>query len=96
MKKIIILILTIPILLGISDYLNMYTFTGAADKAFLILGFAVAFVVFVYNIVLTIKAIRKHQKNAIILHVLLEIYSIIYLFIILSTYVEPYIIEFEF
>ena len=96
MKKIIVLLLAVPMLLGISDYLNMYTFTEVADKAFLILGFAVTFVVFIYNIVLIIKAIRKHQKNAIISHVLLEIYSIIYLLIILSTYVEPYIMEFEF
>lgn len=68
MKKIIVLLLAIPMLLGISDYLNMYTFTGAADKAFLILGFAVAFVVFVYNIVLIIKAIRKYQLKWVYKH----------------------------
>lgn len=96
MKKIIILILTIPILLGISDYLNMYAFNRTADKVFLILGFAVALAVLIYNAVLIIKTLRKHQNNIAILHILLEIYSVVYLLIILSTYVEPYIVVFEF
>lgn len=95
MKKIVLLLLTAPILLGISDYLNMYTFNQVADRIFLIGGALIVFIAFVCSLILAIIEMIRHKKNRVLLNLCIWIYSFTYLIIILFTYVIPYL-EFEY
>lgn len=95
MKKIIILLFVVPMLLGISDYINMYTFNRVADKILMIVGFMIIFVAFLSSLVLTMTDIKKYKKNRILIDLLITVYSLTYLIIILFTYVIPYL-EFEY
>lgn len=94
-KRLIVLLLTIPIILGMSDLLNMYTFNKIADKAFLLLGFVLALVVLIYSVILLIKAVKKHERNKVKKCIVLTIYSFMYSIIIWLTYVLPYCYIFE-
>lgn len=94
-KRIIVLLLTIPIILGMSDLLNMYTFNKIVDKAFLLLGFVLALVVLTCSVILLIKAVKKHERNKVIKCIVLTIYSFMYSIIIWLTYVLPYCYIFE-
>lgn len=93
--RLIVLLLTIPIILGVSDLLNMYTFNKTADKAFLLLGFVLALFVLIYSVMLLIKAVKKHERNKVIECTVLTIYSFMYSIIIWLTYVLPYCYIFE-
>lgn len=77
-------------LLGFSDVLNMYTFAGTLEKVFMFMGFAATWVTAVYSAILIIKSIKIQDKRMTVLCALLEIYSLIYLIIILFTYIIPY------
>lgn len=91
MKKIILLLLAAPILLGISDYLNMYTFNQTADRIFLIGGASIVFISFVCSAIFAIREIIRRKKKQALLNLCIAIYSFTYLVVILFTYIIPYL-----
>lgn len=94
MKKIILKLLAVPMLLGLSDYIYMYTFNGIIDNVLLITAVSVLIIVFVYNTVLIVKSVRQRQTKSILAYILIEIYVLMYLFIVLTTYIGPYLITY--
>lgn len=90
LKRVVVLLLAIPIILAVSDFFNMYTFNKIADKTFFLLGVILSLVVLIYSITLLVKAMKTHEKNKVKECIALTIYSFIYFILIWLTYVLSY------